>query len=166
MTTEMTDTLFQEAERLVALARARGATVTFAESCTGGLAAAALTSVAGSSEVFRCGFVTYADAAKTGLLGVSPATLRRFGAVSEETARAMALGARSCATADMAAGITGVAGPDGGSEEKPVGLVCFGFAFDGGVFSRRCQFAGTRAAIRAEAATFALAVLRERMEEA
>lgn len=108
-------------------ARFWGHRIATAESCTGGMVAAALTDVAGSSDVFVCGFVTYSNAAKVRMLGVSPATLEAFGAVSEEVAVQMAQGALGQSEADLAVSVTGIAGP-GGSEFKPEGRVCFALA--------------------------------------
>ena len=115
---------------LLANARYWGLKIATAESCTGGMVAAALTDVAGASDVFERGFVTYSNAAKVGLLGVSAATLASHGAVSEPVAREMAEGALSRSEADLAVSITGIAGP-GGSEFKPEGRVCFGLAQTG-----------------------------------
>jgi nicotinamide-nucleotide amidase len=115
--------LVAEARRLIEAAKARGLMIAFAESCTGGLAAACMTAVPGSSAVFERGYVTYSNAAKTEMLGVSPSLIHSFGAVSQEVARAMAQGALAHSRADISAAITGVAGPDGGTAEKPVGLV-------------------------------------------
>ncbi|MEH6772671.1 MAG: CinA family protein [Cereibacter changlensis] len=112
---------------LLSLARAAKARIATAESCTGGMISAALTDVAGSSDVFDRGFVTYSNAAKQAMLGVSPATLARVGAVSEEVAREMAEGALARSEATLAVAVTGIAGP-GGSEFKPEGRVCFGLA--------------------------------------
>jgi len=114
-------------EALLAAARAKGWRIAIAESCTGGMVAAALTDVAGSSDVFDRGFVTYSNAAKTAMLGVRAETLAAYGAVSEEVAREMAQGAVAASEADLAVSITGIAGP-GGSEFKPEGRVCFGLA--------------------------------------
>jgi nicotinamide-nucleotide amidase len=119
------------AEVLVARARAADLTLATAESCTGGLVAAAITEVAGSSDVFDCGFVTYSNRSKTELLGVAGDLLARHGAVSLSVAAAMAEGAVERAGVQLAVSITGIAGPGGGSEEKPVGLVCFGLARPG-----------------------------------
>ena len=123
---------------------ARRAFVTAAESCTGGLVAGAITAIPGSSGWFQRGFVTYSNEAKTEMLGVPAETLARHGAVSEETARSMAEGALRTSRADYAVAITGVAGPDGGTAAKPVGMVCFGWAARDGrddrhhaAFSRR-----------------------------
>jgi PncC family amidohydrolase len=114
---------FPEAERVLNALRARGLTIAVAESCTGGLMAAALTAFAGSSDVVRGGVVSYADDLKTRLLSVPEDLLRRQGAVSAEVARAMAAGARERCSADLGVGITGVAGPGGGTAAKPVGLI-------------------------------------------
>lgn len=133
--------LREHAKRALDLYRARGMRVAAAESCTGGLVAAALTAIAGSSDVFECSFVTYSNGAKHKLLGVPTATLRRYGAVSAETAAAMAKGALQRSGADCAVSITGIAGPSGGSTEKPVGLVYFAAASRGGkMLARRRLF--------------------------
>jgi nicotinamide-nucleotide amidase len=116
------------ARQLLDLCRAKALHITTAESCTGGLVAAALTEIAGSSDVFDRGFVTYSDAAKVQLLGVSVSLIARDGAVSETVARAMAEGALQRSDAELAIAVTGVAGPGGGSVEKPVGLVHFACA--------------------------------------
>lgn len=132
-----------------------------AESCTGGLLSAAITDIAGSSQWFDRGFVTYSNAAKVEQLGVSPDTLERFGAVSEETVMEMAAGVLDIVTvANLAVSISGVAGPGGGTPGKPVGMVCFGFArkADDGVVTRAVtkMFDGDRAQVRAAAVAFAL----------
>jgi len=148
------------AARLVALCRARGVTVATAESCTGGMIAAAITSIPGSSAVLDRGFVTYSNAAKTEMLGVPAALIAAVGAVSEAVAGQMAGGAKQRARVDIAVSVTGVAGPDGGSVEKPVGTVWFGLARrDGDVITRHELFAGDRAAIRAAATEYALTLL-------
>ncbi len=121
------DDLARRAAQLIALCRARGLTLATAESCTGGLVAGLITSVAGSSDVFERGFVTYSNEAKVECLGVNAALLDRFGAVSPEVARAMAEGVLERSHADVGVSITGIAGPGGGSAEKPVGLVHFGY---------------------------------------
>ena len=126
------------ARRVLDLCRARNLLVATAESCTGGLVAGALTDIAGSSDVVDCGFVTYSKAAKQRLLGVSAAILNRRGAVSAETAAAMAKGALKNSQAHIAVAITGIAGPGGGSKGKPVGLVHFAAAARGGrIVARR-----------------------------
>ncbi|RRH75825.1 CinA family protein [Falsigemmobacter faecalis] len=152
----MDDTLLAD---LIARARARGLTLSTAESCTGGLVSAALTSVPGASDVFERGFVTYSNAAKVEMLAVREATLSRFGAVSEEVALEMAAGARAKAGAGIAVSITGIAGP-GGSEFKPEGRVCFGLADSGGVRTETVEFGALgRAAVRAAACDHALGLI-------
>mgnify|MGYP001587014096 CR=1 FL=1 len=143
--------------------RRAGLTLATAESCTGGLIAGALTDLAGSSHVLERGFVTYSNAAKTELLGVAPALIVRCGAVSEEVARAMAEGALSHSPADIAVSATGIAGPGGATQAKPVGLVHLGCARRGrSTLHERHVFAGDRVAVRAAAVTAALAlVLRQ-----
>lgn len=117
------------ATEVLALARSQGRTLTTAESCTGGLIAAALTRISGASDAFHEGYVTYSNAAKTRILGVPASLLAEHGAVSLPVAHAMAEGALKSAGADLALSVTGIAGPTGGSDEKPVGMVCFGLAF-------------------------------------
>jgi competence/damage-inducible protein CinA-like protein len=141
------------------LLRERGQTLAVAESCTGGRIAAALTSVPGASRSFVGGIVAYDDSVKIAQLGVDAATIERFGAVSEETARAMACGARERLVADLALSTTGIAGPSGGSAEKPVGLVWFGLADGDVVRTSKFQFRGDRDAIVSRATTMALNVL-------
>ena len=121
-------TLEQRAAALLDKCRTRGARIATAESCTGGMVAALLTSIAGSSDVFDCGFVTYSNEAKIGMLGVSPEIIAEFGAVSRECALAMAHGAILKSGATLAVSVTGIAGPGGGSAAKPVGLVHFACA--------------------------------------
>ncbi|MEM6492392.1 MAG: CinA family protein [Pseudomonadota bacterium] len=139
--------------------RARAWTVATAESCTGGMIAAALTDIAGSSDVVLGGWVTYSNAMKARQLGVEAATLAAHGAVSEPVATAMAVGARDRADAEVAVSVTGVAGPGGGSAEKPVGLVWFGYADEMNVRAHRMRFDGDRAAVRRAATLFALTLL-------
>jgi nicotinamide-nucleotide amidase len=130
-----------QAEAILGLCRKRGLTIATAESCTGGLIAACFTEIAGASDVFERGFVTYSNRAKEEMLGVGPQTLERFGAVSKETAFEMATGARAGATADIAIAVTGIAGPGGGSAEKPVGLVHIAAAFSAmPPLHRECRF--------------------------
>jgi nicotinamide-nucleotide amidase len=148
------------AARVLDRARARGVRIATAESCTGGLIAAALTEIAGSSDVFDRGFVTYSNAAKMQMLGVSQETLDRVGAVSEAVAREMAEGALAASDADLAVSVTGIAGP-GGSEHKPEGRVCFGLA--GTSIDTRTETvefgALGRAAVRAASVNHALRLL-------
>ncbi|MGE5414824.1 MAG: competence/damage-inducible protein A [Syntrophomonadaceae bacterium] len=139
----------------------RGWTVALAESCTGGMIASMLTDVPGSSDYFLGSVVSYANAAKEGFLGVDPETIRRHGAVSPETARAMAGGALERFGADVAVSVTGIAGPDGGSPEKPVGTVHFGLvARDGATVLKKRLFGGDRSVVRRAAAVQALELLR------
>ncbi len=135
----------------------RGWRIATAESCTGGLVAAAITATAGSSSWFDAGFVTYSNAMKVELLGVSPATLDEHGAVSEATARAMAEGALVRSGADLAVSVTGVAGPSGGSAAKPVGLVWLAWALRGGTTTAaEHRFTGDRGAVRRASVEVAL----------
>jgi len=145
--------------------KARGLRLATAESCTGGWVAGAVTAIAGSSEWFDRGFVTYSNDAKMEMLGVSAATLEAFGAVSEQTAGEMAAGALAHSHAQLALSITGVAGPGGGSAEKPVGMVCFGWAGEGGaplVITR--NFSGDRESVRRQSVICALQGVLERLE--
>ena len=157
------DELVALAERLQAASLARGATVALAESCTGGMVAAALTAVPGSSGYFLGGVVSYADEAKRDLLGVDAAVLAAHGAVSAQVARAMAEGARARFGASVAAAVTGIAGPDGGSDEKPVGLTYVAVADDAGVDVRRVVWPGDRAANRLDSAVAVLEALLARV---
>ena len=128
-----------------------------AESCTGGWAAQAVTAIAGSSDWFERGFVTYSNAAKEEMLGVRPATIAKYGAVSEETAREMALGALKHSRGTIALAITGIAGPSGGSAEKPVGTVCFAWARKGhDAIAETRRFSGDRDAVRRQSVEHAL----------
>ena len=137
--------------------KSAGATLVTAESCTGGWVAQTLTSVAGSSDWFERGFVTYSDDAKREMLGVRPETLSRHGAVSEETAREMAHGALERSRGTLALAVTGIAGPGGGSAAKPVGMVCFAWAGkSGGVRSETCSFRGDRESVRRQSVLRAL----------
>jgi nicotinamide-nucleotide amidase len=139
------------------------ATLALAESCTGGMVASAITDVAGSSGVMFGGVVAYSNEAKTRLLGVSHAVLDRHGAVSAECARAMALGARDRFGSTLALSTTGIAGPGGGSEAKPVGTVYFGVATESGAWAFHRQFAGDRAVVRTKACVYALDIVRRHL---
>ena len=156
------DSTLTEAEALLAACRGKGVLLSTAESCTGGLIAAALTAIAGSSDVVDRGFVTYSNEAKHEMLGVPMPLIENHGAVSEEVARAMADGALRRSRAVIAVSVTGVAGPGGGSVAKPVGLVCFGLARAGGpVISNTQIFPGDRTAIRAATVLHAFALIRQ-----
>ena len=139
---------------------ARGWMLATAESCTGGLIAGACTALAGSSQWFERGFVSYSNAAKSELLGVPAALIAAHGAVSEPVARAMAEGAVTRSHAQVALAVTGVAGPSGGTPDKPVGLVWFGWRVGTQTFSECRQFPGDRAAVRAQTVQHALQRLR------
>jgi len=142
--------------------RARGWMLATAESCTGGWVGQLLTSLPGSSAWYERGFITYANVAKQEMLGVSAATLEIFGAVSEETAQAMAVGALAHSHAQAALAISGIAGPGGGTPQKPVGLVCYGWALaDGTRMSSTCRLDGDREEIRSRAVAAALRGLAE-----
>jgi nicotinamide-nucleotide amidase len=155
-----------EAARLLAACRAKGLTIATAESCTGGLMAALLTEIAGSSDVLERGFVTYSNAAKTEMLGVPASLIATHGAVSEAVVRAMAEGALGHSTADIAVSVTGVAGPGGGSEAKPVGLVQVAVARRGGMtLVRECRFGPLgRAEVRMRAVAAGLALLWQSLD--
>ncbi len=153
-------------EQLAAVAgerlRQAGLLLVTAESCTGGMLAEAVTSVAGSSEWFERGFVTYSNASKQELLAVRAETLEQRGAVDEQTAREMALGALAASRASVSLAITGVAGPGGGSADKPVGTVCLAWADRSGIVrSETRRFAGERRSVRRQSAIRALEVLND-----
>jgi nicotinamide-nucleotide amidase len=159
--TMIDDAIRDTAARVLDACRTQGHKVATAESCTGGLVAGALTEIPGSSDVLDRGFVTYSDAAKQTMLGVPASVLERHGAVSRETADAMAAGALMMSNADLAVAITGIAGPGGGSAEKPVGLVHFAAAArDGRRLHREKRYGDVgRSAVRREAVAQALALL-------
>ena len=159
------DTLTTLATLAGARLKARGLTLATAESCTGGWVAQAVTSVSGSSEWFDRGFVTYSNTSKCEMLGVRPETLAAHGAVSEPTAREMAAGAIEHSAAGAAVAVTGVAGPTGGSPEKPVGTVCFAWVLRGGaVESETHRLEGDREAVRRQSAIRSLQGLIGRLD--
>ena len=147
------------AEKLVALLKAQSLTCATAESCTGGGVGSAITAVAGSSAVFAGGVISYSNDVKRNVLGVKAETLSTVGAVSSETAAQMADGVRRLLKTDLAVSLTGIAGPDGGSAEKPVGLVWFGLATKSGVRTEKAIFRGDRARVREQAVVHALGML-------
>jgi nicotinamide-nucleotide amidase len=153
---DMNDEVLTLCAELAQRLQARGWMLASAESCTGGLIAAACTELSGSSNWFERGFVTYSNDAKTELLGVDPALIAQHGAVSEVVARAMAFGAVRHSRAQVSVAVTGVAGPAGGSPQKPVGTVWFGFQVDGQLTSETRRFDGDRAAVRAATVEHAL----------
>lgn len=146
---------------VVDLLLANGLTVSTVESCTGGMLAARLINVPGVSEVFKTGYITYSNKAKRKILGIKKSSLEKHGAVSEVIAKEMAKGASIFSKADVTVGITGVAGPDGGSEEKPVGLVYIACSVCGRVKVRECHFSGNRMKIRENSVAAALSLMRE-----
>ena len=159
----MNDNVQNLAAEVLAAARSQGFKIATAESCTGGLIAGALTDIAGSSDVVDRGFVTYSNEAKQQMLNVSAATLQKFGAVSEPTAKEMAYGALANSLADITVSVTGIAGPGGGSDEKPVGLVWFGLAAQGMPPKAEKMLFGDigRAAVREKAVLHALQMISE-----
>ena len=160
-TPQRRETVHRLCQRLAQQLQARGLMLSTAESCTGGLIAAACTSLAGSSNWFERGFVTYSNAAKTELLGVDAQLIASHGAVSEPVAQAMARGAVQHSRAGAALAVTGIAGPGGGSADKPVGTVWFGWTTPGGTHSTVQHFAGHRQAVRKAAVVYALHTLNE-----
>ncbi len=166
MSTLFPPDLLDDAKALLDEFERRRRKLATAESCTGGLLAGLLTEIAGSSAVFERGFVTYSNSAKSELIGVPPALIGRHGAVSEEVARAMAEGALARAPVDVAVSVTGIAGPDGGSPEKPVGLVYLAAAPRGRpTLTRECRFGDIgRRDIRLASVREAIALAREAMQ--
>ena len=159
----MTSTL-DISKEVAKLLIARGWTLALAESCTGGLVSAALTDLAGSSDWFERGYITYSNQAKTECLDVAAETIESFGAVSEQVAKAMSEGAQKNAGVNVAVSITGIAGPAGGSIEKPVGTVCFGWTIQKEnlaaiTICKTMQFSGDRQAVREQARDYALSEL-------
>lgn len=153
-------------EQIVALMREKNLTLAAAESCTGGMLSSRIIDVAGVSDVYKAGFVTYANEAKQKLIGVKEETLMKYGAVSEQTAREMVAGALRAAEADMAVAITGIAGPGGGTKEKPVGLVYIACGSVEEIVVECCLFDGSRSEIRQASAEHALEMLyREIMKK-
>ncbi len=148
-------------EEVVALLINKEFTITCAESCTGGLLCASLVNVSGASTVLKSSLVTYAEEAKTELLGVQESTLKNYGVVSEETAYEMAKGAAEFAKADVALSVTGIAGPGGGTPEKPVGMVCIGCYVKEKVAVRTYLFKGDRLQIREQSVQQALEMAKE-----
>lgn len=147
------------AENLVEILKTAGLVCATAESCTGGGVGAAITAVAGSSEVFAGGVISYSNEVKRNVLGVESATLEKFGAVSSQTAAEMAVGARNLLKVDLAVALTGIAGPSGGTEGKPVGLVWFAIANKDGVRTEKAIFPGNREEVRNAAVLHAIGML-------
>ena len=160
----MQNSIADKVVRLAEVLQQRGWTVTAAESCTGGAVAMNLTELAGSSAWFHGSFVTYSNELKEKMLGVSPETLLAFGAVSEQVVDEMSEGARLNAGADLSVAISGIAGPGGGSKDKPVGTVCFGVAVEGEpAVTETLVFAGDRHQVREQAVDHALAMLLDKL---
>ena len=152
-------------EKVVALLQEKEYTITTAESCTGGLVAATIINVSGASDIYNEGYITYANEAKERILGVAHNTLEAFGAVSEQTAKEMALGAAKAASSNVALSTTGIAGPGGGNDEKPVGLVYIGCAVNERVEVREYRFEGNRQEIRNAAVNKALQFLLDNLSK-
>lgn len=152
------------AQKLISVMSAKNITISLAESCTGGLIAASVTDIPGASEIFLGSAVTYSNEAKRDLLGVEPRILSDFGAVSFQCAEKMAEGARHIFGSDISLSVTGIAGPEGGSAEKPVGTVWFGVSSDLGTSTFKEQFKGGRSQVRSEAVKIALLLLSEAAE--
>ena len=138
--------------------------IAVAESCTGGLLTSSLTSIPGASSYFNCGFITYSNESKIKMLNVDSQTIELFGAVSEKVAYDMVMGAGQNSQSDLAISVTGIAGPSGGTAEKPVGMVCFGFYVEGEVSTTTQFFSGVRSEIVAESIAFALSELTLKIE--
>lgn len=158
---ELTESIVELSEALMG----RGISIATVESCTGGSVAALFTDLAGSSRWFDRGFVTYSNASKVEMVGVSGITLSQHGAVSEAVAREMAEGGVRCSDASCALSITGIAGPEGGSDEKPVGTVCFGWTgFDNSTHADTRHFQGDREAVRMQSVIYAIRSAIDRFE--
>ena len=148
--------LSNEAQVLSKLLISNDLTISVAESCTGGSLSRALTSIPGASSYFDCGYITYSNQSKTEMLGVDIQTIKTFGAVSEEVALEMVIGLATRSHSDIAVSVTGVAGPTGGTSEKPVGMVCFGFSCDGKTSTSTKLFSGDRVNIVSQSVSYAL----------
>lgn len=156
----MLDTEFIElVQQIKELCSHTNSTISVAESCTGGMLAVYLTSVSGSSEYFTCGIVSYSNDAKTNMLAVSKHSLKELGAVSDEVAKEMAVGMKSISSSDVAMSITGIAGPKGATQSKPVGTVCFGIAYADTVKAVTHHFSGNRNNIRQRSCKTALKLI-------
>lgn len=148
--------LSNEAQELSEILITNGLTISVAESCTGGSLSSSLTSIPGASSYFDCGYITYSNESKIEMLGVDIQTIKTYGAVSEQVALEMVNGAITKSHSDVAVSITGVAGPTGGTSEKPVGMVCFGFFCDGKTSTSTQLFSGDRAKIVSQSVSYAL----------
>jgi len=155
---------YLKAKKLTELLTSKNMSIAIAESCTGGSLSSSLTSIPGASSYFNCGFITYSNESKVNLLNVDSQTIELFGAVSEKVAYEMAMGAGQNSKSHLAISVTGIAGPSGGTPEKPVGMVCFGFYVDGNVTTTTQFFSGVRSEIVSESIAFALTELTSKIE--
>ena len=155
---------YLKAIKLTELLTSKNMSIAIAESCTGGSLSSSLTSIPGASSYFNCGFITYSNESKINMLNVDSQTIELFGAVSEKVAYEMAMGAGQNSKSHLAISVTGIAGPSGGSPEKPVGMVCFGFYVDGNVTTTTQFFSGVRSEIVSESIAFALTELTSKIE--
>ena len=155
---------FLKAKKLTELLISKNMSIAVAESCTGGLLSSSLTSIPGASSYFNCGFITYSNESKIIMLNVESQNIELFGAVSEKVAHEMAMGAGKNSQSDLAISVTGIAGPSGGTAEKPVGMVCFGFYVEGKVSTTTQFFSGVRSEIVSESIAFALTELTSKIE--
>lgn len=153
--------MYELSKQLVFAAKNKSLKIATAESCTGGMVGSAITEIAGSSEVYDRGFITYSYESKTEQLGVDPVTIKEMGAVSQEVAEQMAIGAYKHSNANITIAITGIAGPTGSTTNKPIGLVHFAICMNGNVKSFHMNFSGNRNEIRSKASAFALEKLLE-----
>ena len=154
---------YLKAKKLTELLNSKNMSIAVAESCTGGLLSSSLTSIPGASSYFNCGFITYSNESKIKMLNVDSQTIELFGAVSEKVAYEMAMGAGQNSQSDLAISVTGIAGPSGGTAEKPVGMVCFGFYVEGEVSTTTQFFSGVRSEIVSESIAFALTELKSKI---
>lgn len=154
---------YLKAKKLTELLISKNMSIAVAESCTGGLLSSSLTTIPGASSYFNCGFITYSNESKIKMLNVDSQTIELFGAVSERVAYEMAVGAGQHSQSDLAISVTGIAGPSGGTAEKPVGMVCFGFYVEGEVSTTTQFFSGVRSEIVSESIAFALTELTSKI---
>ena len=154
---------YLKAKKLTELLISKNMSIAVAESCTGGQLSSSLTSIPGASSYFDCGFITYSNESKIKILNVDPQTIELFGAVSERVAYEMAVGAGQHSQSNLAISVTGIAGPSGGTAEKPVGMVCFGFYVEGEVSTTTQFFSGVRSEIVSESIAFALTELKSKI---
>ena len=155
---------YLKAKKLTELLTSKNMSIAIAESCTGGSLSSSLTSIPGASSYFNCGFITYSNESKVNMLNVDSQTIELFGAVSEKVAYEMAMGAGQNSKSHLAISVTGIAGPSGGTSEKPVGMVCFGFYVGGNVTTTTQFFSGVRSEIVSESIAFALTELTSKIE--